>query len=73
MRVRFTSRARTDLVEILNYLDERSPRGARNVKLAIHRTIELIGQAPLGGRLADVHETRVLSAGRYPYTIGANP
>ena len=69
MRVRFTSRARNDLVEILNYLDQRSPQGARNVKRAIHKTIELIGQAPLSGRRADVQETRVLSAGRYPYLI----
>jgi plasmid stabilization system protein ParE len=46
MRVRYTPRARSDLRSILQYIDERSPRGARNVKRAIQRTIELIGEFP---------------------------
>lgn len=69
MRVRFTTRARNDLVEILNYVDERSPQGARNVKVAINKTIELIGQFPESGRRAGVEETRVLAVGRYPSLI----
>jgi plasmid stabilization system protein ParE len=69
MRVRFTARARNDLVEILDYLDDRSPQGALNVKRAIHKTIELIGQFPESGRAAGIQQTRVLPAGRYPYLI----
>jgi plasmid stabilization system protein ParE len=69
MRVRFTPRARNDLAAILKYLDERSPQGAHNVHRTIHRTIELIGQAPEGGRRAKVQDTRVLPAGPYPYLI----
>jgi len=69
MRVRFTPRARNDLVAILNYLDERSPQGARNIKRVIRKTIELIGQFPHSGRRAGVQELRVLPAGRYPYLI----
>jgi toxin ParE1/3/4 len=65
MRVRFTPRARNDLVAILNYLDERSPQGVRNVKRAIRKTIELIGQFPHSGRRAGVQELRVLPSGRY--------
>jgi plasmid stabilization system protein ParE len=38
--------AQGDLAKILNYLDERSPRGALSVKLAIKRTIDTIGQNP---------------------------
>jgi toxin ParE1/3/4 len=59
MRIRYTPRARDDLGEILKYIDERSPRGAHNVKRSIKRTIELIGQFPQAGRLAGVPGTRV--------------
>ena len=69
MRVRYTPRARSDLQSILQYIDERSPRGARNVKRAIQKTIELIGEFPEGGRRAGEQVTRVLPAGRYPYLI----
>ena len=69
MRVRYTPRARSDLVDILKYIDERSPQGARNVKRTIRKTIELIGQIPLSGRDAKEQGARVLPAGRYPYLI----
>ena len=69
MRVRYTARARSDLAAILQYIDERSPQGARNVKRAIKITTELIGLHPEMGRRASVRETRVLSAGRYPYLV----
>jgi plasmid stabilization system protein ParE len=69
MRVRYTSRSRDDLRSILDYIDERNPRGARNVKRAIQKTIELISEFPEGGRLAGEETIRVLPAGRYPYLI----
>ncbi len=69
MRVRYTQRARSDLESILQYIDERSPQGARSVKRAIQKTIELIGEFPEGGRRAGEQETRVLPAGRYPYLV----
>ena len=69
MRVRYSSRARGDLSEILGYLDERSPQGARNVKQAIKKAISLIGRHPQIGRLSRIEETRVLPIGRYPYLI----
>jgi plasmid stabilization system protein ParE len=69
VRIRFTPRARNDLEEILQYIDERSQRGALNVKRAIRKTIDLIGEFPEGGRLAGEQATRVLPAGRYPYLI----
>jgi plasmid stabilization system protein ParE len=43
VNVRFTRRALSDLSRILDYLDERSPREALNVKLAIRRAVEAIG------------------------------
>ncbi len=69
MRVRFSPRARDDLSAILAYLDGRSPQGAFNVKRAIRKTIELIGQFPESGRSAGMQKTRVLPVGRYPYLI----
>jgi toxin ParE1/3/4 len=69
MRVRFTKRARDDLVAVLNYLDERSPQGARNVKRAIRKTIELIGTLPDSGRRSGILDIKVLPAARYPYLV----
>jgi len=69
MKVRYTPRARSDLQSILQYIDERNPLGARNVKRAMQKTIELIGEFPEGGRRAGEQDTRVLPAGRYPYLI----
>jgi toxin ParE1/3/4 len=69
MRVRYTPRARTDLSEILDYLDDRSPQGARNVKQSLKRTIALIGRHPQIGRNSKVQDTRVFPVGRYPYLI----
>jgi plasmid stabilization system protein ParE len=69
MRVRYTRRARNDLVAILDYLDERSPQGARNVKHAIRQTVDFIGQFPESGRRSNLEETRVFQVGRYPYMI----
>ena len=69
MRVRFAPRAYNDLAAILDYIDARSPQGARNVKRTIQKAIEVIGQAPEAGRPSGVADTRVLPAGRYPYLI----
>ena len=69
MKVRYTPRASDDLSAILAYLDERSPRGARNVKQAIYKAIAVIGRHLQIGRLSKVEETRVIPIGRYPYLI----
>jgi toxin ParE1/3/4 len=69
MRVRYTPQAHRDLVQIIEYLVERSPGGARNVRRAIDRTTQLISEHPYAGRLAGEGEARVLPAGRYPYWI----
>jgi toxin ParE1/3/4 len=69
MIVRYTRRAQGDLANILNYLDERSPRGALSVELAIKRTIETIGQNPNVGRPMARDGIRVIPVGRYPYLV----
>jgi toxin ParE1/3/4 len=69
MKVRYTARARDDLSSILDYLDEHSRQGARNVKRGMDKAFALIGRHPQIGRLSKVQETRVLPVGRYPYLI----
>jgi toxin ParE1/3/4 len=68
MRVRYTPRARGDLQSILEFLDERNPLGALNVKRVLQSTLKLIAQFPESGRLVS-QRVRVLPAGRYPYLI----
>jgi len=69
MRVRYTPRARSDLRGIIQYLGERNPQAARNVKRAMANTVRLIAQFPHGGRVAGEQYTRVLPVGPYPYLI----
>ena len=53
---------------MLEYLDERSPRGARNVKQAIKRTLDMIGERP-HGRPTGHGAVRSAPVSRYPYMI----
>jgi plasmid stabilization system protein ParE len=46
MRIRYTPRARSDLQSILQYIDERSPLGARNVKRAIQKNNRAYQRVP---------------------------
>ena len=69
MKVRYTPRARNDIVQIAGYLSERSLVGARNVRHAIDRVIELIGEHPHSGRRAGEQGTRMLPVGHYPYIV----
>jgi plasmid stabilization system protein ParE len=54
---------------ILKYIDERNAQGASNVKRAIRKVIELIGQFPHGGSSTGEEEVRVVPVGHYPYAV----
>jgi toxin ParE1/3/4 len=69
MKVHYSLRAREDLKALLEYIDERNPQGADNVKGAVRRVIELIGQFPHGGRSIGEDEVRVVPVGHYPYAV----
>ena len=69
MIVRYTRRAQGDLAKILNDLDERSPRGALSVRLAIKRTIDTISQNPDIGQPTARRAIRGMPVGRYPYLV----
>jgi plasmid stabilization system protein ParE len=69
MIVRYSRRAQSDLASILDYIEERSPRGAHKVKVAIKRTIETIEQNPNLGHPTGRGGTRGSPVGRYPYLV----
>jgi toxin ParE1/3/4 len=50
MRVHYRERALADLDEIFQYIDKRSPGGARNVIDAISAAVNAIAEHPLGAR-----------------------
>ena len=64
------SRDERPFEKILDYLDERSPRGALNVKLAIRRAVEAIRRAiQASDVLMGKGGTRAMPVSRYPYLI----
>jgi plasmid stabilization system protein ParE len=70
VRVIYSPRAISDLIEIANYLNARSPAGALAVEQRIRRTIALLAEFPGVGRpLEQRSQVRVMPLGRYPYLI----
>jgi toxin ParE1/3/4 len=69
MKVRYTKRAFSDREQILEYLQKRSPRGARNVSARLEAAAILLSKQPLAGMPTDVPDVRVLFVGRYPYKV----
>ena len=69
MRVRYTSRARDDLRDIVGYLDEHSPMAAKAVRGVIERSIALPADFALMARASDIASVRELTIARYPYKI----
>jgi toxin ParE1/3/4 len=69
MIVRYTRRAQGDLAKVLNYLEERSPRGGLSVRLAIKRTIDTISHNLSIGHPTARRAIRGMPVGRYPYLL----
>ena len=70
MRLRYSSRAVADLSAIADFLNERSPEGARAVERAIHATLALVAEYPRCGRVVEQRPSvRVVPVTRYPYLI----
>ena len=57
MKLRYSRRATNDLNSIHEYLNARSPRGARNVLTSIYAAVEFIRRLPGRGRV-DAHSRR---------------
>jgi plasmid stabilization system protein ParE len=69
MRVQYTPLARADREAIFQYLNERSPVGARRVMAAIVAATEQLIHHPLSGSETEFPGIRATFAGRYPYKI----
>lgn len=69
MRLRYTRPALADLAEILDYIADRSPQGAHNVRARIRGTVELILRHPYIGTPTDDPSIRRTATTPYPYLI----
>ena len=69
MRVRYRALALADLEAVFQFLNERSPRGARNVLRAIHDAIAEIAAHPMAAPQTSDPGIRVKILGRYRYKI----
>jgi toxin ParE1/3/4 len=69
MKVRYSPRAFADREAIYDYLEKRSPQGARRVKLAIVQAIRGLGSHPRIGRLTDKPGVYELIVPRRPYKV----
>ena len=66
MKLRFTPRARDDLVEIADFLRERNPRAALQVRAAILNSLQMIARYPSAGRLQTTARIRKLGGASIP-------
>jgi len=69
MRVRYTPRAFADREAIFDYLEKRSPQGARVVKQAIENSIRRLEQFPYSAPLTDESGAHELIVPRRPYKV----
>jgi toxin ParE1/3/4 len=69
MRIRYTPRARNDLDMIYRFLDDHSPVGARTVKAAIDRRINLLASMPFIAPTTEESGVYELPIIRYPYKV----
>ncbi|HKI15765.1 MAG TPA: type II toxin-antitoxin system RelE/ParE family toxin [Roseiarcus sp.] len=69
MKLRYTLRAAQELEQVLSYIDDRSPEGARRVKARIQAVIDLIASHPQSGQLTSARRLRRIVVHPYPYLI----
>jgi toxin ParE1/3/4 len=69
MRLRYTLPALADLTSILDYIAERSPRGAARIHARIRAVADLLLRYPLAGATTDDPTIRRITTTPYPYLI----
>jgi plasmid stabilization system protein ParE len=69
VRLRHTPRALVELDEVLTYIAERSPQGARRVQARIQAVTNLLGEHPDSGQPTGNPRLRRIVAAPYPYLI----
>jgi plasmid stabilization system protein ParE len=73
VKVRYTRRALQQLIEILDYIDGRSPQGAEKVKRRLQAAIDRLAEHPNSGRAINLGDLRRVVANPYPYVIFYRP
>ncbi len=69
MKLRYTLRAAQELEQVLSYINDRSPEGARRVKARIQAVIDLIASHPQSGQLTSARRLRRIVVHPHPYLI----
>lgn len=69
MKLRFTPQARSDLVEIHDYIAQENPSAARRAIQIIRKAANALSGNPLVGRPGRVVGTRELAVGRFPFLL----
>ncbi len=69
MKLRFTTRAIENLIEIADYLHERNPAAARRVRAAIYDGLQILILFPYVGRPQKLESVRKYVTRKYPYLI----
>ncbi|HEY1454181.1 MAG TPA: type II toxin-antitoxin system RelE/ParE family toxin [Roseiarcus sp.] len=68
MKLRYTLRAAEEL-QVLSYIDKRSPQGAHHVKARIKAITDLIALHPNAGQLTNSRGLRRVVVHPYPYLL----
>ncbi|HMF69114.1 MAG TPA: type II toxin-antitoxin system RelE/ParE family toxin [Phyllobacterium sp.] len=69
MKLRYTLRGAAELNKMLDYIEARSPQGARHVQARIRFIIDLLLQHPHAGQLTSKGRLRRMIVSPYPYLI----
>jgi plasmid stabilization system protein ParE len=69
VKLRYTRRAAAELEEVLAYIEERSPRGARRVQARVQAITNLLLEHPKAGQVTSNSRLRRMVASPYPYLI----
>jgi plasmid stabilization system protein ParE len=69
VKLRYTLRGAAELDEVLAYIEERSPLGARHLQAGIQTILNLLLRHPHAGQLTSNGRLRRMVAAPYPYLI----
>jgi toxin ParE1/3/4 len=69
MKLRFTRRAAHDLAVIADYIHERNPAVAQNVRAAILHSLQSLVLFPEAGRRQTIEGLRKFVTRKYPYLV----
>jgi toxin ParE1/3/4 len=69
VKVRYTRRAVAQITKALDYVAERSPQGASQIRDRLEALVSLLQEQPFVGHATDRPGTRRLVTAPYPYLI----